>query len=178
MSDMKKVLVVGSGGAGKSTFAGRLGERLGIAVIHLDSLYWRPGWVEPPKDEWLSKVEELLRLEAWVMDGNYSDTLELRFAACDTLILLDLPRAVCLWRVLKRLLMHWHRIRPDTAEGCPEKFSAEFLRWVWNYPKRSKPKVLRILEENAGGKRIICLRSRAEVKRFLASVGKPPEARA
>ena len=168
---MRRILVIGSGGAGKSTFAGRLGERLGLAVIHLDSHYWRPGWVEPPKGEWLEMVEGLLGRESWVMDGNYSGTLGHRLKACDTVIFLDLPRTVCLWRVLKRLLLHWRRRRPDVAEGCLETFSLEFLSWVWNYPERSRPKVLRVLVEHAGGKKIVRLRSRAEVEKFLARVG-------
>jgi adenylate kinase family enzyme len=135
-SIMRKVLVIGSGGAGKSTFARRLGARLKIKVIHLDSLYWRPGWAETPKAEWLKCVEELLKEESWIMDGNYSGTLELRLESCDTVIFLDLPRSVCLWRVVKRLLQYRNRSRPDMADECPEKLNLEFLRWVWGYPRR------------------------------------------
>lgn len=167
---MKKVLVIGSGGAGKSTFARRLGATLGVAVIHLDSHYWKPGWVESQKAEWQETLEGLLAGDSWVMDGNYSDTLERRLDVCDTVIFLDLPRTVCLWRVLKRTFRHWHTSRPDGAEGCPEQFSPAFLLWVWNYPKRSRPKVIRRLEDNAGGKKIIRLRSRAEVEKFFAGV--------
>lgn len=167
---MKRVLVIGSGGAGKSTFARRLGERLGLEVIHLDRVYWRPGWVEPPKDEWRRKVEELCARESWVMDGNFSGTLELRLAACDTAIFLDLPRAVCLWRVLKRRLMYGDTPRPDMAEGCREKFDLKFMRWVWAYPVRSRPKVLALLDRLADDKRVVRLRSSAEAERFLAGV--------
>lgn len=165
---MRKVLVIGSGGAGKSTFARRLGDLLGLRVIHLDACHWKPGWVETPKDVWLKTVEGLVEREAWVMDGNYSGTLPVRLAACDTVIFLDLPRAVCLWRVLKRVFMYRQASRPDMAEGCPERFSVKFLQWVWSYPKRTRPKILRLLEESAPqGKRIIRLRSRAEVREFL-----------
>lgn len=162
--------MIGSGGSGKSTLARRLGERLGLRVIHLDRLYWRPGWVETPKDEWRRAVEELVRGESWVMDGNYSGTLDVRLAACDAVVFLDLPRAVCLWRVLKRLLVYRRSQRPDMAEGCREHFSLKFLQWVWGYPSRSRPKVVRLLEESAGGKRVVRLRSSAEVERFLAEV--------
>ncbi len=168
---MKRVLVIGSGGAGKSTFARRLGERLGLPVIHLDRVYWRAGWVEPPKDEWRLKVEELCAGESWVMDGNYSGTLEVRLAACDTVIFLDLPRVLCTWRVLKRALMYRGVSRPDMAEGCPEQMPLEFLLWVWNYPRRSRPKVLARLEEFAGSKQIYRLRSSAEAEKFLVEVG-------
>lgn len=168
---MRRVLVIGSGGAGKSHFARRLGERLGLPVIHLDRLYWRAGWVETPKDEWRRKVEALVRGEAWVMDGNYSGTLEVRLAACDAVVFLDLPRAVCLWRVLRRVLTYREGSRPDMAEGCPEKIDLEFIRWVWGYPARNRPKILALLEsEAAAGRRVFRLRSRAEVERFLAGV--------
>lgn len=168
---MKRVLVIGSGGAGKSTFARRLGERLRLPVIHLDRLYWQPGWVEPPKDEWRRQVEELCAEEFWIMDGNYSGTLDVRLAACDTAIFLDLPRVLCVWRVLKRTLMYRYRRRPDMAEGCREKLNVEFLLWVWNYRKRSRPKVLKRLAEHVDGKEIYILRSAAEVERFLVEVG-------
>jgi adenylate kinase family enzyme len=167
---MRKVLVIGSGGAGKSTFAKRLGARLKTEVIHLDSIYWRPGWVETPKAEWRETIEELLKREAWVMDGNYSGTLELRLRACDTVIFLDLPRILCLWRVAKRWLLYRNRSRPDMAAECLERFSPQFMRWVWKYPKQSRPKVLERLQANAEGKQIIWLRSRAEVERFLSGV--------
>ena len=168
---MKRVLVIGSGGAGKSTFARRLGERLGLPVIHLDRLYWRAGWVETPKDEWRRKVEELCAGESWVMDGNYSGTLDVRLGACDAVIFLDLPRVLCTWRVVKRALIYRNTSRPDVAEGCPENLNREFCWWVWNYPRRSRPKVLRRLEEHARDKQIFILRSSAEVERFFAEVG-------
>jgi adenylate kinase family enzyme len=167
---MKRVLVIGSGGAGKSTFARVLGERLGLPVIHLDKVYWRAGWVEPPKDEWRRKVEELCAGESWVMDGNYSGTLEVRLAACDSIIFLDLPRTLCLWRVLKRALIYRGTSRPDVAEGCHENLNMEFFLWVWNYRKRSRPKVLSRLEEHGGGKQIFILRSSAQVEKFLEEI--------
>jgi adenylate kinase family enzyme len=168
---MKKVLVIGSGGAGKSTFARRLGERLGLPVIHLDRVYWRAGWVEPPKDEWRRQVEELCAGESWVMDGNYSGTLAVRLEACDAVVFLDLPRVLCTWRVLKRSRIYKGVSRPDMAEGCPERMTLEFLLWVWNYPRRSRPKILARLEEVSGSRQIYRLRSDAEVEKFLAEVG-------
>ena len=176
--DMRKVLVIGPGGAGKSVLARRLGERLQIEVVHLDKCYWRPGWIETPKDEWRRTVEELLGRDSWIMDGNYSGTLGLRFEACDTVVFLDLPRTLCLWRVFKRLLMYRNAGRPDMAEGCRERFSPEFARWIWNYPRRTRPKVVELLESGSHGKRIVWLRSRAEVEKFLAAQGTPHESAA
>jgi hypothetical protein len=81
-------------------FAARLAERTGLPLIHLDAMYWRPGWVKTPKDEWSRTVDRLLTRDRWVMDGNYAGTLDRRLAACDTVIFLDLPRTVCLWRAV------------------------------------------------------------------------------
>ena len=91
---MHRIVVVGPGGAGKSVLARKMGERLGLPVIHLDALYWRPGWVQTPKDEWKAKVRELLSGERWIIDGNYGGTAGLRMAAADTIVLLDFPRRV------------------------------------------------------------------------------------
>src|SRR6266436_5243884 len=102
---MKRVLIIGSGGAGKSTFARRLNNILNLGLIHLDTLYWNPGWVETPKPEWRAIVEGLLGKDSWIIDGNYSGTLDIRIAACDTIIFLDIGRATCAWRILKRLLL-------------------------------------------------------------------------
>jgi adenylate kinase family enzyme len=164
---MKKILVIGSGGSGKSTFARRLGARLSLEVIHLDAHHWRAGWVAPPKDEWRRQVEELTRRESWVMDGNFSGTLDVRMAACDTVVFLDLPRAVCLWRVVKRRLKYRCQSRPDMAAGCQEKLDMEFIRWVWSYGTRSRPKIVEMLRQNGRAKRVVWLRSTADVEEFL-----------
>jgi adenylate kinase family enzyme len=169
---MQKVLVIGSGGSGKSTLASRLGELLDIEVKHLDKFYWQPGWTEPAKDDWLRTVSELVSRDSWIMDGNYSGTLELRLNHCDTIVFLDMPRLLCLWRVVKRRLRYRNRSRPDMAEGCHEQINGEFIHWIWNYPRRSRPKVVRLLKEHSEGKRVVWLRSKAEVEKFLASQGK------
>lgn len=166
---MKKILVIGSGGAGKSTFARRLSEILNLEVIHLDSLYWQRGWVEMPKPEWKQLVQELVNRDSWIMDGNYSGTLELRLQACDTVIFLDLPPHVCLWRIFKRLVRYHNQRRPDMAEGCPEQLSFAFIGWVWNYRRRSRPKVVRLLEAYSQDREIIWLRSNTEVENFFAT---------
>lgn len=167
---MKRILVIGSGGAGKSTFARRLGEILNIEVIHLDSLYWRPGWVETPRPEWEKTLEHIISRDSWIMDGNYSGTLGLRIEACDTVIFLDIERIICLWRVIKRAVKYRNRSRPDVAEGCPERLNLEFMLWVWNYKKRSRPKIVRMLKEKGHGKKVIWLKSVAEAEGFLAGI--------
>ncbi len=167
---MKRVLIIGPGGAGKSTLARRLGELTGLEVLHLDRLYWRPGWIETPKDEWRARVEALLARDSWIMDGNYGGTLDLRLAACDTVLFLDLPRALCLLRVIRRAAKYRRDTRPDMAAGCPERLTWQFLRWVWDYPRRTRPRVLEKLAALGAGTRIVRLRSPAEVEKFLADL--------
>jgi adenylate kinase family enzyme len=168
---MKKIIAIGSGGAGKSTFSRRLGLALDIPVIHLDQLYWRPNWEKTPKHEWEATVAELVKGDSWIMDGNFGGTREMRMQAADTIIFLDIPRRVCLYRVLKRAVLYRGRNRPDMAVGCNEKIDLEFLLWVWNYPRRAKPRILKLLNEIGRKKAIITPRSSREVEEFLLSHG-------
>jgi adenylate kinase family enzyme len=164
---MRRILVIGSGGSGKSTVATRLGALLNLEVSHLDKFFWQPGWVKPATEDWVQAVTELMNRDSWILDGNYSGTLELRFQKCDTIIFLDLSRWLCLWRIVRRVLRYRNDLRPDMAEGCQEKLDLEFVRWVWNYPRRTKPKVVKLLRERCDGKEIVWLRSRREVEGFL-----------
>jgi adenylate kinase family enzyme len=164
---MKRILVIGSSGSGKSTFARRLGELLSLEVIHLDSLFWRSGWVETPKDEWRTKVAKTLQGDFWIIDGNYSATMDLRLPACDTVIFLEIPRIICVYRILKRVVTYKKGSRPDIPEGCDEKFDWEFVKIVWSYPTRSKPKVEALIKSLASEKTIIRLKSRKEIENFL-----------
>ncbi|HKP82989.1 MAG TPA: DNA topology modulation protein [Pyrinomonadaceae bacterium] len=164
---MRKVLVIGPGGAGKSTFARQLGEALDIKVNHLDSAYWRSGWSKPSEDEWVQTVTKLVSGDAWILDGNFGGTLELRLKHCDTIVFLDMSRLLCLGRVFKRRLLYRNRSRPDMAEGCNEKLDLEFILWIWNYSRRSRPKVIKLLREQGNGKQVVWLRSNREVRKFL-----------
>ena len=165
---MKKVLVIGSPGSGKSVFSRRLGEITGLPLIHMDQHYWRPGWVEPSKDEWNRQLLELLRLDSWIIDGNYSRTMDLRLQYCDTAIFIDLPRHLCTWRVFKRSLRL--SVRPDLPADCEEKFDLSFLRWTWDFPRRSRPGVEKRLERAGQRISIVKLTTKKEVEEFLLSL--------
>jgi adenylate kinase family enzyme len=177
---MQRILVIGCGGAGKSTVARRLADRLGLPIVHLDRVYWRAGWTPTPEDEWRAVVAELIAKPRWVMDGNYGGTMAMRLSAADTVIFLDLPRVVCLWRVVKRRVMYHGRSRPDIAPGCAEQLNLEFLSWIlWTFPNRHRQRNLERLKQ--GGARVIILTSQRQVDRFLddlASLRSPSQSTA
>ena len=166
---MKRVLIIGCGGAGKSTLARALGEKTGLPVVHLDSIFWLPGWVEMEKDAFDQRLREEMAKEAWIMDGNFNRTMEERITHCDTIIYLDFSRFACLRGVLKRVITTYGKVRPDMGEGCPERLDWEFLKWVWNFNKNKQERYYRMLNE-AEGKETIVLKNRRMVKRFLRSV--------
>jgi adenylate kinase family enzyme len=174
---MRRVLVVGCSGAGKSTFARALSERLSLPIVHLDVHYWRPDWVETPAREWHPVVERLVAADAWVMDGNFGGTLPMRLARADTAFHLDLPRRACLRGVLGRVLREHGRTRADMAPGCTERFDLAFLRWVWGFRRTDRPRLLEGLAEFArGGGHVVTLRSRRECAGYLASLRSATEA--
>ena len=163
---MKRVVVIGSGGAGKSTFAKRLGEATGLPVMHLDSFFWRPKWQPTPKREWEMLVTGLVQRDKWIMDGNFGGTRKLRIEAADTIIFLDIPRLVCMYRVIKRAVKYRGKNRPDMAAGCNEKIDLEFISWVWNFPKRSKARISDEMRPHPE-KQFIVLRSSREADSFI-----------
>lgn len=163
---MKRVVVIGSGGSGKSTFSRELGRVTGIPVVHLDREFWRPGWEETPKDEWNVRVAELLSADRWIMDGNFGGSRQIRIEAADTVIFLDLPRRVCLYRILKRTIKYYGRSRPDMTEGCNERIDLEFIGWVWSYRKRRRKRMLAELE-SLTEKSVIILQNQRQVSDFL-----------
>ena len=165
-----RILIIGSGGSGKSTLARQLAERTGLPLVHLDALYWHPGWVETSHDEWDRVVAELVSRDRWIMDGNYGRTMVQRLTACDTVIFLDLPSLTCVWRILKRGWQYRGRNRPDLSEGCPEQVpSLDFVLWVWRYRKRRRPEILERLAAIESTRQVIILRTPAEVERFTAA---------
>lgn len=168
---MNRILIIGCGGAGKSTLARQLGDQLNLPVVHLDKLFWKPGWVESSKEE----IDEKIRLEMekpqWIMDGNYNRTLPERVKRCDTIIYLDFSRFACLRGVLKRVITTYGTVRPDMGEGCPERFDLEFLKWIWNYNKDKRERNYRLLNEATHAQTIV-LKNHRMVRRFLKSVEK------
>ena len=158
---MKKVIVIGCPGSGKSTFARALQEKTGIPLYHLDMLYWNADRTVVEKAVFLSRLASVMAEEAWIIDGNYASTMEQRMAACDTVIFLDYPVEVCLDGIRAR------RGKPRSDMPWIEaEEDAEFTLFVKNYKEQQKPAVLELFKKY-GDKDIIVLESREQANKFL-----------
>jgi adenylate kinase family enzyme len=164
---MKKVLIIGCGGAGKSTLAKKMGLLTGLPVIHLDQYYWKANWVASTPSEWEKRVQQLVQQPAWIMDGNYGGTMDSRIAQADTLIFLDYPSWLCLLRVLKRTVRYWRQTRPEMTAGCQERFSWPFLHYIAIYNRKRKPGILAKLNALTNQKTVVILKNKHQVKNFL-----------
>ena len=166
---MERIMIIGCGGSGKSTLARQLGEKTGLPVVHLDKLFWRPGWVNLTREEFDVVHNAAIEEKKWILDGNFDRTMEPRIRRCDTVVYLDFSRMACLLGVMKRILTTYGKVRPDMGDGCPERFDLAFLQWVWNFNKNKREKNYRLLEQY-GDKRIYILKNRKQVKEFLESL--------
>ena len=132
---MRRIVIVGSAGSGKSRLARVLGEILDVPVIHGDKIFWRPGWSDPDNDEFRSDVRAHVAKEAWIYDGNLGRVADVVLPKADTIIWLEQPTIVCLFRAYSRTLQSLGRTRPDVADGCPEELS--FALWGHVIPTAS-----------------------------------------
>jgi adenylate kinase family enzyme len=170
---MHRIMVVGNAGAGKSTFARRLGGKLALPVIHLDSHFWRPGWQVPEPTAWRQQLSALASAPAWVMDGNYINTFDIRMPRADSLVWLDHPRSVCMRRVLMRTITGYGRTRSDLAVDCPDRFDVAFLRYVWNFPVKQRPRLAAGIAQFGNHLRVIRLACDRDAENFLTAPRAP-----
>ena len=161
-----RILIIGSCGSGKSTLARSLHEATGLPVVHLDALFWLPGWQQRPKEAFHALLAAELQKPRWIIDGNFSGTLPLRLRYCDAVIWLDYNRFTCLWGVVKRVVSSHGRTRPDMGAGCPERFDWAFMKFVWEFNKKHRAKFEALLggQESAAVYRV---KNRRELRRLM-----------
>ena len=162
---MKKVIVVGCPGSGKSTFARKLQEKTGLPLYYLDMIWHKPDKTTLTQEEFDEKLHELIARDEWIIDGNYSRTLEPRLQACDTAFVLDLPLEVCLAgaqaRVgTKRIDMPWEET----------ELSQEFLNYILSFSQQQLPRLLQLARQYSAQKQVVFFRSRRECDDFLKSL--------
>jgi adenylate kinase family enzyme len=154
---MKRVVIIGRGASGKSTFAKRLGEITGLPVVELDKVFWRPGLIATPPDEWVAAQELLGATKGWIMDGDLGqlDVVEPRLRAADTVIFLDFSFVRCAWRAIWRSLER-----------------VDFWWWVLAYRWQSRPALLKAIANYAPNAELYVFRDPGALKRFVDNVAR------
>ena len=152
---MKRVVILGRGGAGKSTFARKLGERTGLPVIELDKYFWQPALVPTPRAQWTEIQRKLAHQERWIMDGDLGkyDELGVRLQAADTVLILDFPLLLCLMRAMRR-----------------SKERMDFWWWLVTWRLIERPKLKRIVAQYAERAEVRVFSSPGQLVRYLSSV--------
>ncbi len=170
---MKKVVIIGSPGAGKSTFATKLAKQSGLPLIHLDYYYHDTSHdYEHDKEAWRRRVKELIKGKEWITDGNYCSTYDIRLPAADTIIFLNIPKRIVLWRIMKRRITYHKRTRPDMPSDWEEKADWEFLKYVWGF-KKSYSSDIKMTLENYKDKDVFIVNSPNEAKILFKQLSRP-----
>lgn len=163
---MRKVIVIGCPGSGKSTFSKALHDVTGLPLYHLDRMYWNADGTNVSKDIFMERLYQALKKEAWIIDGNYGSTMELRMQFCDTVFFLDYPLDICMDGIRSRK----GKERTDIPCTTLEDDDHEFLDFITNYNLTSRPTVMELLHKYAH-KRITIFKDRREADRFLSQIG-------
>ncbi|MBQ9009965.1 MAG: adenylate kinase [Clostridia bacterium] len=161
---MNRVIVIGCPGAGKSTFARGLRDRTGLPLYYLDRIWHLPDRTTITADAFDEKLREILKTDRWIIDGNYSRTMEMRMRRCDTVFLLDYPLEVCLAGARDRV-----GVQREEIPWVEEKLDEAFRQWIIDFPGTKLPQIYRLLEQYGVGKEIHIFRSRDEAKQYLES---------
>ena len=159
---MKRVIIIGSPGAGKSTFSRRLRDITGLPLHYLDMIWHLPDRTNISREEFDEKLMEILKTENWIIDGNYGRTIEMRLQYCDTVFLLDYPLDVCLDGAKARV-----GVQREEIPWVEEELDEEFRQWIIDFPKTMLPQIYQLLEQYGERKEIQIFRSRDDAEHYL-----------
>ena len=160
--DMKKVIVIGCPGSGKTTFAEKLKDKTGLPLYHLDAIWHKPDKTNIERSEFDEKLSEIVRTDEWIIDGNYQRTLEMRIVACDTVFLFDLPTEVCIGGAMSRI----GKKRADLP-WLETEFDPEFKTWIEEFPTKQLPDIYVLLDKYKDDKAVVIFKNRDEADEFL-----------
>ena len=168
---MKKILIIGNAGAGKTTFARVLSKKTKIPLTHLDKLFWCGEWEHISKDEFDALLDEVLSKDEWIIDGNFNRTLAKRLEFCDTVFFFDFSTIACLWGVTKRVLKNYGKTRDDMGGVCPEYFDkqkTELYLNVLKYNKNHRARYYEMLKNSETC--VVVFKKRKDVKRYIKCI--------
>ena len=178
---MRRIIVVGSQGSGKTSLSRNLGRKLGLPVIHLDVLYWRPSWKASDTASFRLRVADAIASDEWIVDGSFSGlAFDLTLARAELLVVIDRPRWLCQWRILLRSAFDRDRSRPDLPEGCPEQFDLKLMREAWRYNMERAPVIEAERVQYGAHVPVVRLRSDRDIMNFLGALtpGRDPSSQA
>jgi adenylate kinase family enzyme len=175
---VERVVITGPAGAGKSELARRLGDLLGLPVLHLDTLFWRPGWVPTTPEEWEALQRRELAAETWIADAQYDDVLPDWVRTADTVVLVDASPVRCLWRLGRRRLNRAasSSTPAGTVPGAVHRALLKFLRNQWVYRTRVRRELVDELSRARNGRRVVVVRRGSDTAAFLRGLDSPPAA--
>ena len=159
---MRKIIVIGCPGSGKTTFAEKLRDKLGLPLYYLDAIWHKPDRTHISREEYDARLSEILALDSWIIDGNYSRTVEGRISACDTVFLFDLPASVCLEGAISRLGKRRHDIPWIDTELDPN-----FKREIEEFGVKNLPAIYALIDKYKNGKTVVVFKSREQADEFL-----------
>ncbi len=161
---MKRILVTGNIGSGKTTLCKKLSSMLGISAYHFDQVAWQANWKRPTPEQREAKTRQLMEKTEWVIDGVSKELME----RADTIIFLDFPRVVCAWRTLKRNILCRFGTRPEMPANCPDyKHLSFIIRIIWCFPRKQNPWILEAMEKMKHQKNVVHIRTNEELSVFM-----------
>ena len=166
---MTRILVIGSNGAGKSTFARCLAEKTGLPLIHLDQIHWRGHWERRSAEEFEAIVFSEARKSGWIIDGNNISSLYQRLPLADTVFWFEFSPIICFFNILKRGCRYYGKVRPDMPDQCAENLSFKFFRYAWNFNHANRQRITSLLSENP---HLVVIRftNRRQANKYLADI--------
>jgi len=169
---MKRILIIGNAGSGKTTFAKALAEKTQLPLIHLDKLFWCGEWEHLSRDEFDTILQEELDKDEWIIDGNFGRTIPHRFKYCDTVFYFDLPTITCLWGSTVRVVKNYGKSRDDMGGNCPEYFDRQkvsLYKAIFSFNRTNRKKYRKLLGEQKN-KNVVIFKSRKQAYSYLNSL--------
>lgn len=163
---MKRILIIGSNGAGKSTFSFKLAEKLGLPLVHIDQIYWRGNWDVTPENEFDCVVSAETSKPAWIIEGNNFRSLTHRLARADTVFWFEFPPPLCVLNILRRERKYCGQVRPDMPDECVSRWDLAFLKIVWEFNKKNHARIEKLLGQHKHFT-VIRFTNYRQVKRYM-----------
>jgi adenylate kinase family enzyme len=166
-----KIQVAGYSSSGKSTFSNRLSKHYHIDVLHIDTIFFGPNWVERDQKKVEAEIKEFMKKDEWIIDGKYRNLATSRYDVCDQLFLFDFNRFKCLYGAILRRIKYHKKSRDSIADGCIERLNFSFIWWILSSGRKKDSKALMKLFKEKYKDKVVVFKNRRQVNKYLLSIG-------